>query len=95
MAVTVLIPAALRAFTDRQSEIEVEADTIGKAIGEVAQKFPDIKKHLYKEDNSLRDFINVFLGEENIKNRDGLDTKVNNGDTIMLVPAIAGGNNGY
>jgi molybdopterin converting factor small subunit len=91
MAVTVLIPAALRAFTERQSEIEVKADTAGEAIKAVAEKYPDIKKHLYKDDNTLRDFINVFLGDENIKNMDGLDTKITDGNTIMLVPAIAGG----
>jgi adenylyltransferase/sulfurtransferase len=92
MAVTVLVPAALRSFTERQSEIEVKADTIGAAIKAVAEKYPAIEKHLYKEDKSLRDFINVFLGEENIKNLNGLDTKIKDGDTVMLVPAIAGGN---
>jgi MoaD family protein len=92
MAVTVLVPAALRSFTERQSDIEVSADTIGAAIKAVAEKYPSIEKHLYKEDNTLRDFINVFLGEENIKNLNGLDTKIKDGDTVMLVPAIAGGN---
>ncbi|MDR0220101.1 MAG: molybdopterin-synthase adenylyltransferase MoeB [Lachnospiraceae bacterium] len=89
--VTVLIPAALRSFTERQSEIEVEAATVGAAIKAVAEKYPDIAKHLYKEDGSLRDFINVFLGEENVKNKGGLETTLNDGDVIMLVPAIAGG----
>jgi adenylyltransferase/sulfurtransferase len=93
MAVTVLIPAALRTFTERQSEIEVQADTVGTAIKMVTEKYPDIKKHLYKGENELRDFINIFLGEENIKNKNGLDTKITDGDTIMLVPAIAGGKN--
>jgi adenylyltransferase/sulfurtransferase len=91
MAVTVLIPAALRAFTERQSEIEVKADTVGNAVKAVTEKFPDIKKHLYKDEKELRDFINIFLGEDNIKNKDGLDTKLKDGDTVMLVPAIAGG----
>jgi adenylyltransferase/sulfurtransferase len=93
MAVTVLIPAALRSFTERQSEIEVKAGTVGEAIKIVTEKYPAIEKHLYKDDKSLRDFINVYLGEENIKNKEGLDTKIIDGDTIMLVPAIAGGNN--
>jgi len=91
MAVTVLIPSALRAFTERQSEIEVQAGTVGEAVKAIAGKYPDIEKHLYKDENSLRDFINVFLGEENIKNKNGLDTEINDGDTVIIVPAIAGG----
>lgn len=100
MAVTILIPTALRAFTDRRSEAEVRGATVGEAIRSFAETYPDIKQHLYRtgeadtpEDHSgeLRSFINVFLGETNIKNLDGLDTKISDGDTIMLVPAIAGG----
>jgi len=91
MAVTVLIPSALRAFTERKSEIEVQAGTVGEAVRAVAEKYPGIGKHLYKDENSLRDFINVFLGEDNIKNKNGLGTEIKDGDTVMLVPAIAGG----
>jgi adenylyltransferase/sulfurtransferase len=100
MAVTVLIPTALRAFTDGKSEAEAEGATVGEAIRALAETCPDIKRHLYQMGDAgapgaysgeLRSFINVFLGETNIKNMDGLDTKVADGDTIMLVPAIAGG----
>ncbi|MDR2740831.1 MAG: MoaD/ThiS family protein [Treponema sp.] len=95
MAVTVLIPTALRAFTDRKSEAEAEGATVGEAIRAFAESYPDIKQHLYQTGETgtaeLRSFINIFLGETNIKNLEGLDTKVADGDTIMLVPAIAGG----
>jgi adenylyltransferase/sulfurtransferase len=95
MAVTILVPTALRAFTDRKSEVEAEGATVGEAIRAFAEACPDIKQHLYQnadeEKPELRSFINVFLGETNIKNLNGLDTKVAGGDTIMLVPAIAGG----
>lgn len=91
MAVLVLIPSALRAFTERQSEVEVQAKTAGESIQELAKQYPAIKKHLYLDDNNLREFINVYLGEDNIKNLQGLDTEVKDGDTVMLVPAIAGG----
>jgi adenylyltransferase/sulfurtransferase len=100
MAVTILIPTALRAFTDRKSEVEAEGATVGEAIRAFADAYPDIKQHLYQTGDAgtpgdhsgeLRSFINVFLGETNIKNLDGLDTKATPGDTIMLVPAIAGG----
>ena len=91
MAVSILVPAALRAYTDRQAEIEAAGSTAGEAIADLAAKYPDIRKHLYKDDNNLRDFINVFIGDTNIKELNGLATAVKEGDTVMLVPAIAGG----
>ena len=96
MAVTILIPTALRNFTDRKSEVSVEGATVGEAIKNFAYAYPDIKQHLYQEGEqgspeALRSFINVFVEENNIKNLQGLLTKVAAGGTIMLVPAIAGG----
>jgi adenylyltransferase/sulfurtransferase len=90
MAVDILIPTALRTFTDRASEVSVEGATVGEAVAALAEKYPDIKQHLYKE-GELRSFINIFVGETNIKNLQGLDTPVASGTQIMLVPAIAGG----
>ncbi|MDR0878628.1 MAG: MoaD/ThiS family protein [Treponema sp.] len=104
MAITIQIPTALRAFTERKSEVEVAGATVGEAIAAFADAYPDIKQHLYQPaekgagessagQNSLelRSFINVFVGETNIKKLDGLATKVADGSVIMLVPAIAGG----
>jgi adenylyltransferase/sulfurtransferase len=91
MAVSILIPTALRSFTDRKSEVSVEGATVGAAIGAFAEAYPDIRQHLYQGDGELRSFINVFVGETNIKNLEGLNTRVADGTTIMLVPAIAGG----
>jgi len=91
MAVSILVPAALRAYTERQAEIEVKGGTAGEAIADLAGKYPDIRKHIYKDDENLRDFINVYLGDTNIKELNGLATPLKDGDTIMLVPAIAGG----
>jgi len=88
--VTILIPTALRAFTDRQSEVQVDGATVGEAVAALAAAHPDIKQHLY-QNGELRSFINIFVGEDNIKNLDGLDTKLAPGTEIMLVPAIAGG----
>jgi adenylyltransferase/sulfurtransferase len=92
MAVTILIPTALRSFTDRKAELSVEAGTVGEAAAALAAAYPDILDHLYQDGGTeLRSFINVFVGETNIRNLQGLDTPVSPGDTIMLVPAIAGG----
>jgi len=91
MAVSILVPAALRAYTERQAEIEVNGSTVGEAVADLAAKYPDIRKHLYKDDENLREFINVYIGDTNIKETGGLKTPVKDGDSVMLVPAIAGG----
>jgi adenylyltransferase/sulfurtransferase len=70
--------------------VSVEGATVGEALQNFAAAYPDIKQHLYQRDE-LRSFINVFVEENNIKNLQGLDTKVAAGGTIMLAPAIAGG----
>jgi adenylyltransferase/sulfurtransferase len=92
MAVTIQIPTALRNFTDRKGEVSVEGDTVGAAIAAFASAYPDIKPHIYQDGKAeLRSFINVFVGETNIKKLGGLDTPLSDGSVIMLVPAIAGG----
>ena len=90
MAVIIQIPTALRGFTERKSEVEVEGRTVGEAINALAERYPDLRQHLY-QGKDLRSFINVFVGETNIKKLEGLETKLPEGETIMLVPAIAGG----
>ncbi|MDR2759373.1 MAG: MoaD/ThiS family protein [Spirochaetaceae bacterium] len=94
MAVTIQIPTALRNFTDRQDEVTVEGATVGAAIAALAEQYPDIRRHLYQDDNSLRSFINIFIGDTNIKKLQGLDTPLSGGAVLMLVPAIAGGKDG-
>ena len=94
MPVIIQIPTALRQFADGRSEVSEEGPTAGGVIVAFAERYPDIKRHLYDEHGALRSFINVYLGENNIKNLEGLDTPVKDGDVLMLVPAIAGGSGG-
>jgi adenylyltransferase/sulfurtransferase len=89
--ITIQIPAALRTFTERKREVEVEGTTVGDAVKVLADRFPDLKPHLYDNEDKLRSFINIFLGETNIRKLSGLETPIKDGDVIMLVPAIAGG----
>jgi len=91
MAVTILIPTALRSFTERNAEVEVSAATVKNALASLAESYPAIKKHLFTDGGELRDFVNVFLGSDNVKN---LDAELKDGDTLMIVPAIAGGSDG-
>jgi adenylyltransferase/sulfurtransferase len=89
--IKILIPYALRAFTGRNAEVEVEGKTAGDAINALANAYPDLKPHLFTEDGGLRSFINLFVDGVNVGNLQGLDTPVRDGGEMMLVPAIAGG----
>ena len=91
MAITVLIPTTLRAFTNHRSEIILEGNTVSEVIQALSDEYPDTKKALFDENGQLRDFVNVFVGSENIKNLNGFETKLKSGDEVMLIPAIAGG----
>ena len=91
MSVTILIPTALRSFVDRKSEVEVEGSTVGEALANLAGQYPDLKHQIYEDDVKLRGFVNVFVDGTNIKKLNGLETKLAEGATVMLVPAIAGG----
>jgi molybdopterin converting factor small subunit len=89
--VTVLVPASLRNFTERRAAVKVEAYTVRDALAALAEKFPGLTPHLYGENGELRLYINIYLGENNISSLGGIDIKVADGDTLMIVPAIAGG----
>ncbi|MDR0525323.1 MAG: MoaD family protein [Spirochaetaceae bacterium] len=88
--ITVIIPTALRNFTARKAEIEAQGETVREVLADLNQQYPDLKPHLY-QDGELRSFVNVFVGDRNIKKLKGLDTPLKDGDSLMLVPAIAGG----
>ncbi len=94
MGVTVVIPTPLRQFAGGNSEIEVQAATAGDALLELTTTHAELRKHLYNEQDKLRNFINVYVGDEDIRHLDGPDTPVKDGETIMIVPSIAGGSVG-
>jgi molybdopterin/thiamine biosynthesis adenylyltransferase/rhodanese-related sulfurtransferase/molybdopterin converting factor small subunit len=91
MTATIVIPTPLRQFTNGKSELEVTASTAGAALDQLTTTFPDLRRHLFTEQNVLRNFVNVYVGEEDIRHLDGVNTAVKDGETIMIVPAIAGG----
>ncbi|MDR1039066.1 MAG: MoaD/ThiS family protein [Deltaproteobacteria bacterium] len=91
MPAYLLVPTALRGFTDRKAELSLEGATVGALLEALVSAYPDIRPHLFAEAGELRGFINVFVGEENIRSTGGLDTPVKDGATVMVVPAIAGG----
>jgi adenylyltransferase/sulfurtransferase len=91
MGVTVVIPTPLRQFAGGNSEIEVQAATAGDALLELTTEHAELRKHLFNEQDKLRNFINVYVGDEDIRHLDGPETKLSDGETIMIVPSIAGG----
>jgi molybdopterin/thiamine biosynthesis adenylyltransferase/rhodanese-related sulfurtransferase/molybdopterin converting factor small subunit len=91
MSITIVIPTPLRQFAGGKSEIEVNAATAGDALLELTATHAGLRKHLYNEQNNLRNFINVYVGDEDIRHLDGPATLLKDGETIMIVPSIAGG----
>lgn len=92
MAISLFIPTALRAFTERKSLIDIDSvATVGDAIKKLVELYPAIGDYIFADSGELKRFINVFVGEENIKGLDGLNTVLKDGDSISLIPAIAGG----
>jgi molybdopterin converting factor small subunit len=91
MAVKVIIPTPLRAYAGKQESVEVQAATVGEALSGLTTKFGDLKKHLYTEEGKLRSFVNVYVNDEDIRYLQKDKTQVREGDTISIVPSIAGG----
>jgi adenylyltransferase/sulfurtransferase len=91
MPVTVTIPTPLRQFAGGQSEIEVEAQSAREALDKLTSAHAELRRHLFNDQNALRNFVNVYVNDEDIRHGDGLDTAVKEGDQILIVPSIAGG----
>ena len=85
------IPTPLRAYTNGQSEVNVSGSNISDALADLTTQYPALKPHLFNEGGDLRPFVNLFVGENNIKDLQGVDTPIRDGEKIMLIPSIAGG----
>jgi sulfur-carrier protein len=90
MAVTVKIPSQLRAATDGEATTEVEGSTVGEVLDALYDRYDDLRDRI-AEDGGLRRFVNVYVGGEDIRFLDGLDTSVEDGDEVTILPAVAGG----
>ena len=85
------IPTPLRSYTAGQSEVTIRGQTVSEAMNDLVAQYPSLQPHLFNSQGSLRPFVNLFLGEENIKDLQGLDTPLGEEDRILLIPSIAGG----
>lgn len=87
---SIKIPTPLRAYTDGKAVIDVSGDTVGAILQDLTNKHPQLRQHIFDGDN-LRSFVNVFIGDEDTRYQDGLDTDVEDGDELRIIPSIAGG----
>ena len=91
MAVKVIIPTPLRQYAGKQESIAVNAASVGEALAALTSKYDELRKHLYADDGRLRSFVNVYVNDEDIRFLQREKTQVSEGDTISIVPSIAGG----
>jgi molybdopterin converting factor small subunit len=88
---TLRIPTPLRTYADGQNELTVQGSTISEVLDDLLARYPALGPHLMNGEGELRPFVNLFVGEENIKDLQGVQTPVKPDDRLMLIPSIAGG----
>ena len=91
MAVTVRVPGPLRRLTGGQPEVEVDGGTVSEALRDLESRYPGFNDRLYGPEGQLRQFINIYLNDADIRFGQGLDTPVGENDDLSIVPAVAGG----
>ena len=91
MSITVRIPPALRSLTGGQDQISVTGATLREAIDGLESAHPGIKDRICDDKGQVLRFVNLFIGDEDIRMLDGLDTALKDGDAVSIIPAIAGG----
>jgi adenylyltransferase/sulfurtransferase len=87
----ILIPTPLRQFTDKQESVEVAGGTVGELLRQLTAKHEGLRKHLYTDEGKLRSFVNVYVNDEDIRYLQREQTPVKDGDTLSIVPSVAGG----
>ncbi len=87
----VLIPTPLRQYADKKDSVELSGSTVGEVLSALTTQFPDLRKQIYNDEGKLRSFVNVYLNDEDIRYLKKDATAVATGDTLSIVPSIAGG----
>lgn len=91
MTMRVSIPSNLRAHCEQQSSVPVAGDTVAEVLEDLTTRFPELRSKLLSEERGLHSFINVFVNGRNIRDLQGLATGLSENDTLLIVPALAGG----
>ena len=91
MSVTVRLPTIMRTHAGGQSEVSAQGSTIGEVIDDLVLQFPGTATHLRAPDGGVHKFVNVYLNDEDVRYLGKMDTPVNEGDQVSIIPAVAGG----
>ena len=91
MAVTVRIPTTMRPIAGGASSVQVDGSTLADVLANLDKAHPGFKERLFDESGGLRKFVNVFVADDDVRYLDGVDTKVPAGETVSIIPAVAGG----
>src|SRR3954454_17617265 len=91
MATRILIPTPLRPFTDRKDAVEVDGKTVGELLADLIGRHAGLKAHLYNAEGKLRSFVNIYVNDEDIRYLQKEQTPINAGDTVSIIPSVAGG----
>ncbi len=91
MATKILIPTPLRPFTDKLDAVEAAGATVGELLTDLTTKHAGLKQHLFNDQGKLRSFVNIYLNDEDIRYLQKEQTPVSAGDTISIIPSVAGG----
>ena len=91
MAVTVLIPTPLRPFVGGKDMLVFEPGSVGDLLRQLTSQHVELRKHLFADDGRLRSFVNVYVNDRDIRQLAQQDTRVAEGDTVSIIPSIAGG----
>ena len=86
-----MIPTPLRQFVDGRDTVEVEASTVGEALDKLTSQHTELRRHLFSEEGKSRSFVNVYMNDEDIRYLEREQTPVKPGDSLSIVPSVAGG----
>ncbi len=87
------LPTPLRPYADGQREVAVQGETVAEVLKDLTARYPALRPHLFDDGGELRPFVNLFLNDEDIRYLQGVETRLEEGDRLMIVPSIAGGTN--
>ena len=91
MGVLIEIPSALKQYVNNQDEVEVDGSSVEEVLNSLCTQFTELKPNLFDEDGKVRNFINVYLNDDDIRYAEGMKSTVKDGDSIQIVPSISGG----
>ncbi len=91
MSVKIIIPAPLRQYAENRDSVKLSGQNIGELLNNLMQKFPNMKKHLFSEDGQIRNFVNVYVNDDDIRYLENNATQLKEGDVISIIPSVAGG----